>query len=347
MEVEKSGYLPYAIVDGWQQLAKDFAYWRVETAALARDPNPEHRAWYARDMKLREALIVRDLGVWSHYVGDGSMPMHVSIYYNGWGDFPNPDGFTRAPIHAVFEGTYVKSYVTIDEVRARLRAYQACAKPIEACTADYLHATWSEVLPTYQLEKKVGYNLASPQATAFIADRIAAGASELRDLIVDAWNASETDERGLRRPRQAGRDAPGRAGGRGRSLGRHLRDRVRGDPKALQFGRKVEGRAYQDRAAVFGVVIRDGKLARFPPKWVRFGDEEARQQGTSSFPVMRTGKNSACVRVHRPGATTTTCRAGRSNPVRRSRRPWCESSPRRRACASARTSRSPGRPSTY
>ena len=34
-----------------------------------------------------------------------------------------------------------------------------------------------------------------------------------------------------------------------------------GDPKALQFGRKVEGRAYQDRATVFGVVIRDGKLA--------------------------------------------------------------------------------------
>ena len=34
-----------------------------------------------------------------------------------------------------------------------------------------------------------------------------------------------------------------------------------GDPKALQFGRKVEGRAYQDRATVFGVVLRDGKLA--------------------------------------------------------------------------------------
>jgi 8-oxo-dGTP diphosphatase len=34
-----------------------------------------------------------------------------------------------------------------------------------------------------------------------------------------------------------------------------------GDPKALQFGRRVEGRAYQERSAVFGVVIRDGKLA--------------------------------------------------------------------------------------
>lgn len=203
VEVEKSGYLPYAIIDGWQQLVKDFAYWRVETAALARDPNPQHKAWYARDVKLREALIVRDLGVWSHYVGDGSMPMHLSIHYNGWGDFPNPDGFTRAPIHSVFEGTYVKNYVSIDEARARLRPYQACTKAIEVCTADYLHSTWSEVLPTYRLEKKVGYNLSSPQATALVADRIAAGASELRDMIVDAWTASETMSAGY-----AGRGKP-------------------------------------------------------------------------------------------------------------------------------------------
>ena len=203
VDVEKSGYLPYAIVDGWQQLAKDFAYWRVETAALARDQNAEHRAWYVRDLKLREALIVRDLGVWSHYVGDGSMPMHLSIHFNGWGDFPNPEGFTKAPIHTVFEGSYVKNFVTVDEVRARLRPYQACGQPIESCAADYLHTTWSEVLPTYQLEKKVGYNLASPQATAFVADRIAAGASELRDLIVDAWKASTTMSAGY-----AGRGKP-------------------------------------------------------------------------------------------------------------------------------------------
>jgi hypothetical protein len=203
VDVEKSGYLPYAIVDGWQQLTKDFAYWRVETAALARDPNPEHQGWYARDLKLRESLVVRDLGVWSHYVGDGSMPMHLSIHFNGWGDFPNPERFTKTPIHTVFEGTYVKKFVSVDQVRARLRPYQACPKPIEVCTADYLHATWTQVLPTYQLEKQVGYNLASPQATAFVADRIAAGASELRDLIVDAWNASATTSVGY-----AGRGKP-------------------------------------------------------------------------------------------------------------------------------------------
>jgi 8-oxo-dGTP diphosphatase len=33
------------------------------------------------------------------------------------------------------------------------------------------------------------------------------------------------------------------------------------DPKTLQFGRKVEGLDYKDRPTVFGVAIRDGKLA--------------------------------------------------------------------------------------
>ena len=27
-----AGYLPYAIVDGWQQLKTDFAYWRIDAA---------------------------------------------------------------------------------------------------------------------------------------------------------------------------------------------------------------------------------------------------------------------------------------------------------------------------
>src|SRR5439155_22990745 len=91
----KAGYLPYSIVEGWQQLVKDFAYWRVDRVGEATSPRPEDRAWFAADRRLRESLIVRDLGVWSHYVGDASQPLHVTVHYNGWGDSPNPFGFTQ------------------------------------------------------------------------------------------------------------------------------------------------------------------------------------------------------------------------------------------------------------
>ena len=49
----KAGYLPYSIVDGWQQLVEDFAYWRVDTAGAARSGS--HRPWFLVDRRAREA----------------------------------------------------------------------------------------------------------------------------------------------------------------------------------------------------------------------------------------------------------------------------------------------------
>ena len=36
----KMGYLPYSIVEDWQQLAKDFAYWRADDAAARTRRTP-------------------------------------------------------------------------------------------------------------------------------------------------------------------------------------------------------------------------------------------------------------------------------------------------------------------
>ena len=88
----KAGYLPYSIIDGWQQVRKDFAYWRVAVKGAETATTPEERAWFEADRRLREKLTLRDIGIWSHYVGDASQPLHVSVHYNGWGDYPNPRG---------------------------------------------------------------------------------------------------------------------------------------------------------------------------------------------------------------------------------------------------------------
>src|SRR5262245_20608944 len=80
----KAGYLPYSIVDGWQQIRKDFAYWRAAVKGAGTAISPEERAWFEADRRLREKLTLRDIGVWSHYVADASQPMHVSVHFNGW-----------------------------------------------------------------------------------------------------------------------------------------------------------------------------------------------------------------------------------------------------------------------
>lgn len=86
----KVGFLPYSIVDGWQQLQKDFAYWRADVAAEGFTTSKSDRDWFVKDRRLREMVIIRDLGYWSHFVADASQPHHVSIHYDGWGDYPNP-----------------------------------------------------------------------------------------------------------------------------------------------------------------------------------------------------------------------------------------------------------------
>jgi len=188
----KAGYLPYAIVDGWLQLAKDFAYWRVDDAAAAKVADPAHRSWFAADRVEREALTLRDLGVLAHYVGDGSQPLHVTVHFNGWGPWPNPENFTQDRVHAYFEGEFVRLNVDTGAVRAAMSPYADCACDIAHWIRAYLASTGQQVAAFYRLQSAGGFVAGDPRGRAFAAARLAAGASALRDLVVDAWRASAT-----------------------------------------------------------------------------------------------------------------------------------------------------------
>lgn len=186
----KVGYLPYNLNGGWQQLVRDFAYWRVDVYGAAHGRTAKERAWFAADRRLHELITIRDLGYWSHFVGDASQPMHVTTHYNGWGDGPNPSGFTKERIHGPFEGAFVHENMSLAEVRAALTPPQPCAGPIQACTAAYLTATQSKVIPLYALWKEGGFRAGDARGRAFVAERLGAGASALRDLVTAAWRAS-------------------------------------------------------------------------------------------------------------------------------------------------------------
>jgi len=186
----KTGYLPYSILDRWQQLTNDFAYWRVLKAAEANPAWKEHKAWFTQDRVRREALILKDLGELSHFVGDGSQPLHVTVHFNGWGDYPNPSGYSTAKLHGPFEGDLVQATVKPAAVAARMTPLRLCNCAMEQRVSDYLTATGKQVVPFYEMEKAGGMAPGDPRGTAFAVERIAAGASELRDVIVEAWRSS-------------------------------------------------------------------------------------------------------------------------------------------------------------
>ncbi len=186
----KGGWLPYAIVDGWQQLTKDFGDWRIDDFAAKSVKDPAHRAWFAADLAQRQALVLRDIGALGHYVGDGSQPLHVSIHYNGWGQGPNPEDFTQSRIHAMFEGAFVHDNVRQGDVTAAVGAFADCSCGMMDRVAAYLARTNVQVAPLYRLQKAGAFAGADPSGKAFVVARLAAGATELRDLIALAWRAS-------------------------------------------------------------------------------------------------------------------------------------------------------------
>ncbi len=186
-----AGYLPLAIVDGWQQLVKDFAYWRAASVGARIAADPADRAWFDADRVRRERLTIRDLGIWSHYVGDASQPMHVSIHFDGWGPFDNPRGFsTKRGLHAHFEGAFVRANVRREQVKAATAPYFACACSIQDRARLLILASHAAIEPLYAMELTGAFVDGNEAGIAFAAARLADSASVLRDMIVDAWRAS-------------------------------------------------------------------------------------------------------------------------------------------------------------
>jgi hypothetical protein len=193
----KVGYLPYNIIDGFQQLVKDFAIWRADAAGVRLAKNDEDRAWFARDQALREMLTIRDLGYWSHFVEDATMPMHVSIHYDGWGNFSNPENYPAAKgLHAQFEDAFVHANVGESDIQAVVPAPAAVSGDIKAWTENYLAQSAAKLVPLYELAARQPFDKPDAQEKAFAVERLAAATAALRDLIVAAWEESATAQLG-------------------------------------------------------------------------------------------------------------------------------------------------------
>ncbi len=187
----KAGYLPYAILENYQELSQDFAYWKALKFAEANPAWAAHKAWFTADRARREAQILIEIGVLSHFVGDGSQPLHVSVHFNGWGDFPNPSGYSTAQLHSAFEGQLVRESVTPQAVARAMVSPRAFAGSIDQRIGAYLARTSAQLIPFYAMEKAGGMKPGDPRGTAFASQQIGLGASELRDLIVLAWQGAD------------------------------------------------------------------------------------------------------------------------------------------------------------
>jgi hypothetical protein len=172
---EKIGLQPWQTDEVWERLKAAMRQYRG-LKAQGQDTKPVEQAiiFYAAWM--------------GHYVGDGSQPLHVTVQYNGWTG-PNPNGYTTAHnIHYQFESPFVAANIHAEDVTSKMTPLKAIDGDMFDAYVAYLRHTATYVEKVYQLEKAGGFvGAGTPESRAFTAERIAAGASMLRDMIYSAW----------------------------------------------------------------------------------------------------------------------------------------------------------------
>jgi hypothetical protein len=177
---EHVGLQPYVTTEVYERLQAAFREYRTE------------RAQHQETKQVQDAVLFY-VGWLGHYVGDGSQPLHVTVNYDGWTSPDNPHAYsTRHGIHWAFEGPFVAANMHAADVAPRMSAMQTLHDPFENYLA-YLRHSAIFVERVYQLDLSQGFTgQGSAEARDFAAERLAACASELRDMIYTAWVASAT-----------------------------------------------------------------------------------------------------------------------------------------------------------
>jgi hypothetical protein len=172
---EKIGLQPWEATEVWERLKAALREYRRMAAAH-------------EDTRAVEQAAIFYAGWLGHYVGDASQPLHTTVQYNGWTG-PNPNGYTTDhKIHWQFEGPFVGANLHAAEIQTRMTPVQVIAGDVFANYVAYLRQSSKYIERVYQLEKAGGFEEKGTQESRdFTADRLAAGASKLRDMIYSAW----------------------------------------------------------------------------------------------------------------------------------------------------------------
>ena len=175
LQPDRVGFQPYITNEVWERLKAAMRAYRELSA--------EHA-----DTKPVEAAIIFYAAWMGHYVGDGSQPLHVTRDYDGWVEPENPNGYTTEHgIHSRFETAFVNAAISASDVQPLMTPVQPVSDEWTAYLA-YLRHTATFIGEVYQLDKEHGFDgTGTPESRKFTAERLAAGASMLRDLIVSAW----------------------------------------------------------------------------------------------------------------------------------------------------------------
>jgi hypothetical protein len=176
---DTTGFVPWRIAEMTQLLERQFRLWRSSR------PGSREREYIERD-------IINLAGILGHYVADSANPHHATFHYNGW-VAANPNGYANdCEIHGRFESDFVSHAIDLADVTPRLAAPQQRTDYFETALA-LIRSSNALVERLYQIDRDGGFDVFRPvtkEGKDFTADRLAVGASVIRDYWWSAWRNS-------------------------------------------------------------------------------------------------------------------------------------------------------------
>ena len=172
---EHVGMQPYAAIEVYERLVVAMREYR---RAMVEHDSPA----------FAEANAIFYAGWLGHYVGDGANPMHTTVNYDGWVG-PNPKGYTTSStVHWKMEGVFVAANMRKLQFADLVPAQPQLLRNPFHDYMQYLNDSHSYVEEAYQLEKAGGFEgQGSAASRDFIRQRLAAGATMLRNMWYTAW----------------------------------------------------------------------------------------------------------------------------------------------------------------
>ncbi len=191
---EWPGFAPWAIAEYFGRLRSAFSYLKVFEELGTPD-----------EISNAQANIVYLMGVMGHYVGDCSQPLHTTKHFNGWSG-ENEKNYTRwTGLHSWIDGFAARAGIKFADLSTRMAPVQVVAlaarpdgrDPLFVAALNYIRAQNTKVEPLYQLEQggKLGNGggVISPEAKAFIEERIVEGAEMLATIWLTAQRNAVPD----------------------------------------------------------------------------------------------------------------------------------------------------------
>jgi hypothetical protein len=181
----ETGFLPWRIAEVAQTLQVEFRNWRFSV------PGSTERTIIERD-------IIHLAGILGHYAGDSANPHHTTFHYNGWAG-PNPHGYAfDCGTHSRFESAFVSRAMEVSDVVPRLAAPEL-HEDFFVAALEAVKESNAQVEPLYRLDRDGAFQPLGPvrkEGRDFAAQRLARGASFLRDLWWSAWiNSAKSTRR--------------------------------------------------------------------------------------------------------------------------------------------------------